>query len=947
MFMRRITLMWLLTLLSALTISVEAQSSSAVDTLTLTATRGYQTACRGGQAVLLVGKLAVPAAKEVTLTAVDITLPPTTASAVEGIEAYLTAADDNEFFAKSRTPFATSPAAERLTVTGQAALTADTQYHLWVVAKVKADAPVGISLRAAITGLACQDANGDIHKSQGLNLNPSGAVRVFKSQSFVFVPTTNDCRYYRIPTFIRAKDNSLVAVSDMRYDNQADLGNDHRIDLVARRSTDDGQTWDEPVVIARGDGSSVARCGFGDASLAMAPSGKLICTMAAGNNNYFLGMRHFFVSTSDDNGQTWTEPRDIAQPGVLSDQVSGNDGLGLWSAFPSSGRGITTRDGRVMFLLNALGASDDHSRTYLLYTDDEGDHWTVAHDQVFGEDVASNEGKLVQRADGSILASIRQSGKRGFNIGTPDGIRWMGETRSATLSGNDCNADILAYNDQLMLHTLIIDPANRANLHLFASIDQGATWTDVMTLQEGGAAYSILGVLDNGDLAVLYEDASYGGNGYITNFLTIDRQTVLGWQEALASSLPQQKQRGYGDYVERRLGSFFTENVGGNFALSHEGCDKLLATYKAYVDSCSQTQFFDLQQAIFNNIAYPATGYYRLRSVGARGADTYLAVGPNAAGTGDATRGYGLKTVKGTDAIADASTIIKLTQVDGHRGTYRLSTQGEGVVTPPSQGKPFALTADEDEGVTFTFKPIQAHAGRVTVRCDSVRSRYGYLHEAAGEPGQAPVIGWTAEGTLASPSTWTVENVPSRAYRISLEQATAPDGTSKYFGTLCVPFGVKLQQAKAYACTAVSADQASLKEIGPSVPAGTPVVVIGTRPTETMAVSGKATEEVGLNLLRGTYVAQTWDGTGYALGIDNDLAGLYKTDTDALAANSAFLPVGTATPGYAFTFTDLTGVRLVETHTGKEVPRYNIAGQRVGAGYKGLVIVEGHKMMQR
>lgn len=946
MLMRRFTFMLLLTLVSALAVSVEAQTSTSADTLRLTATRAYQTAGRGGQAVLLAGELTVPAGQAATLTAVDIALPQTTVASVDAIEAYLTTAADNEFFAQARTPFATAAAAEHLTISGQATLTAGATYRLWIVAKVKADAPLGTSLSAAVTGLAYQDATGATRREQGLNLNPSGAVKVFKRQNFVFVPTTDNCRYYRIPTFIRAQDNSLVAVSDMRYDSQADLGNDHRIDLVARRSTDGGQTWSDPVVIARGDGNSVARCGFGDASLAKAPSGRLICTMAAGNTNYFLSMRHFFVSTSDDNGQTWTEPRDIAKAGVLADQVSGTDGLGLWSAFPSSGRGITTKDGRVMFLLNGLTANNDHSRTYLLYTDDEGAHWTLAHDQVFGEDVASNEGKLVQRADGSIMASIRQTGRRGFNVGTPDGTRWMGETRSATLSGNDCNADIIAYNDQLLLHTLVVDPTTRANLHIFASRDQGVTWTDVLTIQEGGAAYSTLEVLENGDLAVLYEDASYGTNGYITNLITIDRQTVLGWQETLGN-LPQQRSRGYGSYVENRLGSFFTENVGSPFALTHEGYDQLIDTYQNYVDSCSQQQFFDLQQAVFDHIGYPATGYYRIRSVGARGADTYLAVGPNAAGTGDAARGYGLKTVKATDAVTDASTIVKLTQVEGHPGIYRINSQGEGVVAPASQGQPFALTAEEDEGHTFTFKPIQAHAGRVTILCDSVRSRYGYLHEAAGEAGQAPVIGWRAEGTVASPSTWKVESVPSRSYRIAMEQASAPDGTSKYFGTLCVPFGVKLQQAKAYVCTALSEKEVSLKEIGSSVPAGTPVVIIGTRRTETMAVSSKELAAVDRNVLQGTYVAKAWDGTYYALGTNNGKAGLYLTDATALAANSAYLSEATATPGYAFTFTDLTGVRLVELHADKETPRYNVAGQRVGANYKGLVIVGGRKMIQR
>ena len=1108
MLMRRYILMLLLTLLGTLTASVEAQSSTVADTLVLTARRAYQTAGRGGKAVLLVGTLTAPAGSAVTLTSVSICLPQSTVEAVDGVEAYLTAGSDTEFFATERTPFAASPAAARLNLTGRQPLAGAT-CQLWVVAKVKADALLGSSLRASIDALAYEEASGNTHTEHNLNLDPSGDVKVFKSQSFVFVPTTNDCRYYRIPTMIRAKDNSLVAVSDMRYDSQADLGDSHKIDVVTRRSTDGGLTWGTPVVIARGDGKSTAACGFGDASLTRAPSGKIICTMAAGNTRYFLGMRHFFVTTSSDNGITWSEPRDITKTGVLQDKVSGTSGLGLWSGFPSSGRGLTTRAGRVMYLLNGLNDANDHSRTYLLYTDDEGDHWTLAHDQVFGEDVASNEGKLVQRSDGSLLASIRQAGCRGFNVGTPDGTRWMGETRSATLTGNDCNADIIAYNDQLLIHSLLVSNGTRAGLHLFASTDQGATWTDVFTIQEGGAGYSTLEVLENGDLAVLYEDASYGSNGYITNFVTLDRQTVLGWMapqgnhprvavadngvptgpstygtfsdesngryatwvsntssglagltvasrkavllpgtffstnsqflrvipsapqvnDTLVLTAPEgytiagyelgahvlnaresytlttedgtsydirsasrtyatpvvkvsgldqrsvslvvratgatygllvpwlnvtlngapvkKSHQGYGAYVESQLGSYFTENVGGLFALSHEGYDDLIGTYQAYVDSCSQQQFFDLQETVLDNLSYPTTGYYRIKSSGARHGDTYLAAGINVLATGDAERGYGLKTVAATGAIADASTIVRLTQVAGRRGTYRISTQDLGVVAPAGSGKPFALTAAADKGDTFTFTPVKAHAGRVTILDDSVTGRYGYLHEAVGEVGQAPVVGWTAEGTLTSPSTWQVENVPSRAYRISLQEGVAPDGSSRYFGTLFLPFGVKLQQAKAYVCTAVAGNEASLQELGYSVPAFTPVVVMGTRPSETMAVSAKATQAVGKNLLQGNCLPLPWDGVGYVLGVSGGKAGLYKADADTLPANSAFLLKGTASTGYAFTFVDLTGVRGVELSQPGDAARYNLAGQRVGNGYKGLVIVNGHKWLQR
>ena len=177
--MRRLTLLWLLTLLSALTVAVEAQTSSHVDTLVLTATRSYQTAGRGGQAVLLAGEIVVPANQDATLTTVDLTLPQATVDAVDVVDAYLTAEADNEFFAQSRAPFASSAAAHALTLTGQASLAAGTTCRLWVVAKVKDDAPVGSSLSVAVTGLSYKDAAGDVPKEKGLRGNPKGKVKGF------------------------------------------------------------------------------------------------------------------------------------------------------------------------------------------------------------------------------------------------------------------------------------------------------------------------------------------------------------------------------------------------------------------------------------------------------------------------------------------------------------------------------------------------------------------------------------------------------------------------------------------------------------------------------------------------------------------------------------------------------------------------------------------------
>lgn len=47
---------------------------------------------------------------------------------------------------------------------------------------------------------------------------------------------------YRIPALLRTKDGSLLAASDQRVDHSGDWGD---INIVVRRSTDNGETWDE------------------------------------------------------------------------------------------------------------------------------------------------------------------------------------------------------------------------------------------------------------------------------------------------------------------------------------------------------------------------------------------------------------------------------------------------------------------------------------------------------------------------------------------------------------------------------------------------------------------------------------------------------------------------------------------------------------------------------
>ena len=231
-------------------------------------------------------------------------------------------------------------------------------------------------------------------------------------RTVVFAEGSDSCHFYRIPAMALDREGNVVAVIDRRYENIADLGyRTTSIDISVKRSTDGGRTWGPQAFIARGDTSRVLGYGFGDASLTLTPSGRLLCLMACGNGTkgFRRGLKHTALSTSDDGGVTWSEPRLIPFPDTLH------------SAFVTSGKGIVDADGDI--LLAACVLEHDYPdpmpvpwpiESHLFYSKDGGETWTLQPEKTF--DLA-DESKLALLPDGRLLISCRRPsyGPRGIN----------------------------------------------------------------------------------------------------------------------------------------------------------------------------------------------------------------------------------------------------------------------------------------------------------------------------------------------------------------------------------------------------------------------------------------------------------------------------------------------------------------------------------------------------
>lgn len=339
------------------------------------------------------------------------------------------------------------------------------------------------------------------------------------ARTIVFTQDGDSCHFYRIPALALDKDGDLIAVADRRYDSNADIGyRDTWIDLGIKRSVDGGRTWSEQRILRRGG------C---DPSLTVSKTGRIICVMADGTNprkGFRRGLRRVFILTSDDGGVNWDE----REPFVLPDS--------LHSMFATSGKGFCDADGDL--LLSACVLRKDYPdpmpvpwpiSAQLFYSKDDGETWTLDPE---ASCQLTDESKLVQLSDGRMLISGRHwsYGERALNtaVKDDDGIwRWEGERLTQNLAANPCNGDIISYDKGLLIHSYIKGKDSRCGLTLAVSRDNGDSWEDILTLEEGSSAYSTMVRFRNGDVGVLYEDGTRNeADGYDIVFARIPSRLI-------------------------------------------------------------------------------------------------------------------------------------------------------------------------------------------------------------------------------------------------------------------------------------------------------------------------------------------------------------------------------------------------------------------------------------
>lgn len=319
-----------------------------------------------------------------------------------------------------------------------------------------------------------------------------------------------DCgsRYYRIPALITAADGSLIAVADRRNDSQGDLPN--QIDLVMRRSTDNGSTWSEQVVIAQ----HTPERGYGDAALVVDRiTGDLLCIFASGCGMWASTTEHptdVCIARSRDNGLTWSDPRYITSQ-IYGSECSNPGAKNLSGLFAASGCATQLRDGTLAFVVAAHRTSEKWPPLYnhVCCSADGGETWRLLSTTPgpYGD-----EAKLVECNDGTWLMSIRNpsQGYRRYAVSHDQGVTWSDVREWRQLPDPACNGDMIRFSQgegqpEVLLHSIPADTVMRRNVSIAVSYDEGRTWPVRKTVWNREAGYSSLTRLEDGSIGLLTE----------------------------------------------------------------------------------------------------------------------------------------------------------------------------------------------------------------------------------------------------------------------------------------------------------------------------------------------------------------------------------------------------------------------------------------------------------
>jgi sialidase-1 len=346
---------------------------------------------------------------------------------------------------------------------------------------------------------------------------PATASPEFEQQ--VLFKASQDPGYacFRIPAIVRTTSGTLLAFAEGRVLNCGDAAD---IDIVLKRSTDGGRTWGPLQVVNEGAGDTHGN----PAPLVDRRTGRILLAETYNTGRTDAGNcripcdRTPHLQYSDDDGRTWSPPRD------LSDEILPGDWNSWYATGPVHGIQLTRGEhaGRLVFGVNTEtwnGSRVSANHAALVVSDDGGDHWRIGatdtwpieEDGTFRQ--KPSEVTLTERADGALLVSGREQdgtdlGHRAQTFSTDGGDSFATPFRALPdLYTPQVQGATLRLGDRMLL-SAPADPDRRRTMMVRSSYDGGRTWESVdrgTVVTTDWSGYSDMAEIGGSAVGLLYE----------------------------------------------------------------------------------------------------------------------------------------------------------------------------------------------------------------------------------------------------------------------------------------------------------------------------------------------------------------------------------------------------------------------------------------------------------
>jgi len=352
----------------------------------------------------------------------------------------------------------------------------------------------------------------------------------------VFISGNEGHKTYRIPAIVQLPNNTLLAFCEGRVKGSGDFGD---INIVLKRSTDNGKTWSVLETLVDVDSLQAGNpAPVVDVTDQLFPEGKVFLFYNTGNNHEGevrkgKGFRQVWYVSSVDGGITWSAPVNITTQTHRPNQPKENPAYTFkedWRSYANTpGHALQISKGlykgRLYVAANhSEGQPKSKYEDYFahgFYSDDHGKTFQLSDNLNFA---GSNEATAAELSNNGLLLNARnQKGHVKARIvakSTDGGKSWNSIAFDNNLPDPVCEGSILNIGKkngkEMLAFCNAADTLKRNHLTLRISFDEGLTWKKNILIEASDdnkkndvTAYSDIVMLNKKEIGVLYERNGY------------------------------------------------------------------------------------------------------------------------------------------------------------------------------------------------------------------------------------------------------------------------------------------------------------------------------------------------------------------------------------------------------------------------------------------------------